>query len=194
MRVTFFSMLLTMTALFTLALGMWLATWLSLEARRAYGQEWGMLVFFATVLVIAGAAAALYRWQDELMGMLGIAGYAPPEVLYCQTCGTAASPDAMACVACGGTRFALSIPGTAAKTRWHVQVGMDVYGSDERPVGVVKRRRVRDFLVARALQRDLYVPFSAITGANAREVHLSVPSDSIGHSGWARPALIGRPR
>jgi len=192
MRVVLVAMLLALTALFTLALGVWLAAWVGLEVRRVYGQEWEMLGFLAVVLVMAGIAALAYRWQDQLMNMLGLASYAVPETLFCQTCGAPSSPDAMACTACGGTRFAISMPG-APKTRWHVQIGMDVLCSDGRPVGTVKRRRVKDFLVARALQRDVYVPFSAIAGANAREVHLSVPFDMVGHSGWARPALVGRP-
>lgn len=194
MRLTLFSMLLAAFAMIVVALGFFLAAWVGIQVRLTFGQEWEMLGFVAVLVIVVATAYAMFRWQDGLMNMLGIAGHARPDVLYCQTCGTAASPSAMACAACGGIRFALSMPGTAGKTRWHVQVGMDVYGSDERPVGVVKRRRINDFLVARALQRDVYVPFSAITGANARDVHLSVPADAVGHSGWARSTFLSKPR
>ena len=72
--------------------------------------------------------------------------------------------------------------------------GMDVIDLDGQAVGVVKRRRVLDFLVARPLKRDVYVPFSAIAGGNGRELRLSVASDSVGSSGWARSPLFNRPR
>ena len=194
MRFVLFAMLLCMGAMFTVALGFFFVTWLSLQVRHTFGREWEMLGFFGVLFAAAALGAAIFRWQDELMGLLGIAGHTRPDVLYCQTCGTPASPNAMTCAQCGGIRFALSLPGTASRTRWHVQVGMDVTSSDERPVGVVKRRRALDFLVARPLQRDVYVPFSAIAGANGREVHLSVSTDTIGTSGWTRSALFNRLR
>ena len=194
MRLTIFAMLLTLGACFTVALCFFAAMLVAIEVRRTFGREWELLAFGSVILLGTGAGFGIFRWQDELMGMLGIAGHVRPDALYCQTCGTAASPNAMTCAACGGLRFALSIPGTASKTRWHVQVGMDVLGSDERPIGVVKRRRVLDFLVARPLKRDVYVPFSAISSGNGREIQLSVPTDFVGTSGWARSALMNRPR
>ena len=194
MRLTLFAMLLCLGAMFTVALFFFLAMAVGIEVRRVFGQEWGMLAFWSVIVLGTATAVAIFRWQDALMGMLGFAGHARPDVLYCQTCGTAASPNAMTCAACGGLRFALSVPGTASKTRWYVQVGMDVIDLDGQAVGVVKRRRVLDFLVARPLKRDVYVPFSAIAGGNGRELRLSVASDSVGSSGWARSPLFNRPR
>ena len=194
MRLTLFAMMLTMCALFCVALCFFLAMAVGIEVLRAFGQEWGMLAFWSVIVLGTGVAVAIFRWQDALMGMLGIAGHARPDALYCQTCGTAASPNAMTCAACGGLRFALSVPGTASKTRWYVQVGMDVIDLNCQAVGVVKRRRLLDFLVARPLKRDVYVPFSAIAGGNGRELRLSVANDAVGASGWARAALFNRPR
>ena len=194
MRLTLFAMLICMSAMFTVALCFFLAMAVGVAVGRTFGQEWGLLAFWAVILLGTGIAVAIFRWQDELMGMLGFAGHAQPDALYCQTCGSAASPNAMTCAACGGLRFALSDPGTASKTRWYVQVGMDVIDLDGKAIGVVKRRRVLDFLVARPLKRDVYVPFSAIAGGNGRELRLSVASDAVGASGWARSALFNRPR
>jgi ribosomal 30S subunit maturation factor RimM len=46
--------------------------------------------------------------------------------------------------------------------RSQVRVGLGVVGSDDEELGVIKEVRESDFLLARPMERDVYVPFSAI--------------------------------
>jgi hypothetical protein len=67
---------------------------------------------------------------------------------------------------------------------FQVSVGMDVLGAQEERVGQVKEVRTSDFLVARPLQRDVYVPFAAIRDVTGNQVVLTVTSDHVDTLKW----------
>ena len=67
---------------------------------------------------------------------------------------------------------------------FQVSVGMDVFGAEKERVGQVKEVRARDFLVARPLQRDVYVPFAAIRDVTGNQVVLTVTSDHVDALKW----------
>ena len=71
-----------------------------------------------------------------------------------------------------------------------VQAGMPVVGSDMSNVGLVKEVRDDDFLVDIPMQRDLYIPFTAIQQVDADQVVLNVPRDQINDMHWAKPSLF----
>lgn len=73
--------------------------------------------------------------------------------------------------------------------RRQVRTGMTVYGSDDQDIGQVKEVRGNDFLVDRALARDIYVPFSAVRSAQDDRVTLNIESSEIDNQGWENPEL-----
>src|SRR5436309_5973064 len=79
----------------------------------------------------------------------------------------------------------------ATNTASQVQEGMDVVGSDMRPVGVVRNVRDNDFRIDIPMQRDLYAPFDAVQNVTADRVILNVPADQVRDMNWSRPSLMG---
>src|SRR5437868_8376293 len=79
----------------------------------------------------------------------------------------------------------------AANIASQVQEGMDVVGSDMRPVGVVRNVRDNDFRIDIPMQRDLYAPFDAVQNVTADRVILNVPADQVRDMNWSRPSLMG---
>lgn len=68
---------------------------------------------------------------------------------------------------------------------------MDVVDADGAALGDVKEVRPGDFLLARPLHRDVYVPFNAVRQVDGLVVVLDIGAGAIGDMGWARPALLG---
>ncbi len=79
----------------------------------------------------------------------------------------------------------------AANIASQVQEGMDVVGSDMRPVGVVRNVRDNDFRIDIPMQRDLYAPFDAVQSVTADRVILNIPADQVRDMNWSRPSLMG---
>ena len=79
----------------------------------------------------------------------------------------------------------------AANIASQVQEGMDVVGSDMRPVGVVRNVRDNDFRIDIPMQRDLYAPFDAVQNVTADRVILNIPADQVRDMNWSRPSLMG---
>lgn len=71
-----------------------------------------------------------------------------------------------------------------------VQAGMPVVGSDMSNVGLVKEVRDDDFLVDIPMQRDLYIPFTAVQNVEADQVVLNVSKDQVHSMNWAKPPLF----
>ena len=88
---------------------------------------------------------------------------------------------------------AAGMPATAAggATRFAGQLrpGMRVVGSDDDGVGEVKEVRGQDFLVDRAMQRDVYVPFSAVQDVAGGRVVLNLPAGRVDDMGWPSPGV-----
>jgi hypothetical protein len=80
-----------------------------------------------------------------------------------------------------------SSPGAA-----QIEVGMDVLGVDGENVGRVKEVRSDDFLLARPMARDLYVPFQFVLSVpdsgekptRPTEVLLTVSAAQLDRQGW----------
>ncbi|MGE3267939.1 MAG: BON domain-containing protein [Chloroflexota bacterium] len=72
---------------------------------------------------------------------------------------------------------------------WQVRETMDVIGSDGKTVGTVKEVRGTDFLLDRPMERDLYVPFSAIQTVDGERVMLSCRSPEVDHQNWPSSSL-----
>ena len=68
---------------------------------------------------------------------------------------------------------------------------MDVVGSDGVMVGRVKETRSNDFLVDRSMQRDLYVPFSAIQTVDGDRMMLNIAARDLDQQGWQTQDLAG---
>jgi hypothetical protein len=67
-----------------------------------------------------------------------------------------------------------------------VKAGMDVYDSEGKKVGKIKEVRSTDFLLARFLATNYYVPyFSCTLGPNG--VQLKVRGSELKDQGWASP-------
>lgn len=79
----------------------------------------------------------------------------------------------------------------AANIASQVQEGMDVVGSDMRPVGVVRNVRDNDFRIDIPMQRDLYAPFDAVQNVTADRVILNIPADQVRDMNWSKPSLMG---
>jgi ribosomal protein L37E len=75
-----------------------------------HGQTWGALAFAALLLACALAALGLLTLHNRLSDAFVMGGRAPRDVVYCHRCGHAASVDAHACGACGGTRLGIRRP------------------------------------------------------------------------------------
>ena len=71
-----------------------------------------------------------------------------------------------------------------ATEHFQVSVGMEVLDAETERVGQVKEVRASDFLVARPLQRDVYVPFAAIREVTGNQVVLTVASDHVDALRW----------
>lgn len=67
-------------------------------------------------------------------------------------------------------------PGTLAEQSG-VSRGMQVMGSDNAGVGVVKELQDGGFIVDRTLAPDIFVPYSAVQGLDKDVVVLNVPAD-----------------
>ena len=76
-------------------------------------------------------------------------------------------------------------------SRFTVRDSMEVVGSDGESVGQVKEVRGTDFLLGRARQGDLYVPFSGIRTVDGERVMLDVRSGAVDQQGWPTPDLTG---
>ena len=79
----------------------------------------------------------------------------------------------------------------AANIASQVQEGMDVVGSDMRPVGVVRNVRDNDFRIDIPMQRDLYAPFDAVQNVTDDRVILNIPADQVRDMNWSKPSLMG---
>ncbi|HET8632188.1 MAG TPA: DUF2382 domain-containing protein [Thermomicrobiales bacterium] len=77
--------------------------------------------------------------------------------------------------------------GAAGPYAGQLQPGMDVVGSDTDKIGTVKELRANDFLVNRTMQRDIYVPYTALSGVTGGRAMLSVPADRVDNMGWPTP-------
>ncbi|MHB8596427.1 MAG: DUF892 family protein [Ktedonobacteraceae bacterium] len=71
-----------------------------------------------------------------------------------------------------------------------LQQGMQVVGSDMGNIGIVKDVRDTDFLVDIRMQRDVYVPFTAIQNVNADQVVLNIPGSQVNDMNWPNPPLM----
>ncbi len=71
-----------------------------------------------------------------------------------------------------------------------LQQGMQVVGSDMGNIGIVKDVRDNDFLVDIRMQRDAYVPFTAIQNVNADQVVLNIPGSQVKDMNWLNPPLM----
>ncbi|MGN6755525.1 MAG: DUF2382 domain-containing protein [Thermomicrobiales bacterium] len=78
----------------------------------------------------------------------------------------------------------------AMSPRGQVQMGLDVIGADNAMVGRVKEVRANDFLVDRSMQRDIYVPFTAVQDVNQSGVMLTVASNEVDDQDWEKPSLF----
>ena|SRR5438874_12903727 len=70
--------------------------------------------------------------------------------------------------------------------------GMKVIGSDGiTTVGAIKEVRGSDFLVDRAMRRDIYIPSSAILSCANGRVTLNIPGTLVDDMDWPSPPLLG---
>jgi len=81
--------------------------------------------------------------------------------------------------------------GAQIGSRFTIREGMDVVGSDGVIVGQVKETRGTDFLVDRSMQREVYVPFSAVQTVDNDRVMLNTPARDIDNQNWPTPDLTG---
>lgn len=73
--------------------------------------------------------------------------------------------------------------------RGEIRTGMEVDGSDREQIGWVKARYPDAVLVARGLERAIYVPYDAVQSITASGVVLTVPAAEVDYQGWAYPPL-----
>lgn len=71
------------------------------------------------------------------------------------------------------------------------RAGMDVFGTDGTYIGRVKDVRSNDFLVDRAMVRDVFVPFSARQSTSGGRITINVPADQVDNQGWETPEVMG---
>lgn len=74
-------------------------------------------------------------------------------------------------------------------TSSQVQQGMKVVGTNGDTVGQVKEVRSNDFLVNRNMQRDVYMPFSAVQNVSGNTIALNIPANQVDNMGWANPSM-----
>lgn len=67
---------------------------------------------------------------------------------------------------------------------------MIVASADGELVGRVKEIRAVDFLLDRPMERDVYVPFSAVKAIRNDLVMLTINADRIDDMGWEHPPLV----
>jgi hypothetical protein len=79
--------------------------------------------------------------------------------------------------------------GMSGINRQQVRPGMEVIGRDGQNVGEVKEVRSSDFLVDRAMARDIYIPFNACQIANG-QIRLNVRADEVDNQDWEMPELF----
>src|SRR3990170_2682707 len=68
---------------------------------------------------------------------------------------------------------------------------MEVVGMDGEHIGTVKELRERDFLVDRALHRDVYIPVITVHEIREGVVVLAIPKVSVDNADWEKPPLMG---
>ncbi len=71
-----------------------------------------------------------------------------------------------------------------------MQQGMEVIGSDMKSVGRVRNVRDNDFHVDIPMQRDIYVPFTAIQNVEGDRVVLTIPASQVNDMNWPKPPLL----
>ena len=71
-----------------------------------------------------------------------------------------------------------------------VTEGMEVVGADGVHVGRVRAVDRTCVLVDRALRRDVFVPFEAITGVAHGALVLNIPGEQIAAMHWPHPPLV----
>jgi hypothetical protein len=69
--------------------------------------------------------------------------------------------------------------------------GMKVVGANGGEVGTIKEVRGDSFLVDRRMQRDVWVPLSAVAGTLENNVTLNIVADRVGDMNWPQPPLPG---
>ncbi len=72
-----------------------------------------------------------------------------------------------------------------------IRAGMEVVGANANPIGRVKEVRHNDFLVDRRMQRDIYVPITAVRDVRGERIVLDVPNYQIDNMGWPTSSLAG---
>ncbi len=72
--------------------------------------------------------------------------------------------------------------------------GMEVDGSQGKFAGTVKEIRDNDFLLDRSMDRDVFVPFSAIQKIQDQKIFLNLPEDQVDDQGWQEPAVANMGR
>jgi ferritin-like metal-binding protein YciE len=70
-----------------------------------------------------------------------------------------------------------------------LQEGMQVLGADMGVLGRVREIRENDFRLDIPMQRDAYVPFTAIQNVNADQVVLNIPASQVQDMNWPKPPL-----
>lgn len=70
-----------------------------------------------------------------------------------------------------------------------VSAGMDVLGSDMRPVGIVQEVREHDFLTMEAMG-GIYIPFDVVRSLADDKVVLNIPAGDVDLQSWPRPPSI----
>lgn len=73
--------------------------------------------------------------------------------------------------------------------RGEVREGMEVVGPQGGHVGSVKAVREHDFLVDRSMQRDVYVPYTAVMSVSGTRTVISVSPLQVDNMGWQAPDL-----
>jgi hypothetical protein len=81
-------------------------------------------------------------------------------------------------------------PQPAMNPTSQIQAGMPVVGSDMSNIGLVKEVRDNDFLVDIPMQRDRYVPFTAVQNVEADQVVLEIKGSQVNEMDWAKPSLL----
>ena len=77
----------------------------------------------------------------------------------------------------------------------HIQIGMEIVGSDGELVGIVKEVRGAEFVADRPLARDVIVPVEAVqalvnaTASTSVNPHiiLVIRAESVSAQGWEHP-------
>jgi HSP20 family protein len=89
------------------------------------------------------------------------------------------------------TSTRLASTSTVGTQRRGVREGMEVCGLDDNDVGKVKTVGDDSFLVDRTMQRDVWVPFSAIQHVEGNRITLTVSADQVDQQNWPNPSLTG---